>query len=389
MEIALLGFGTVGRSVYEMLTAARTPELEQIRIKKILVRRDIPGIERFAVRDFSYILLDPSIDTVVEVMGGYSPAYDYVKKALLCGKNVVTANKAMLARFYGEITELSEKSGAALLFEASCAGGIPWIKNLRKAKQTDRITRVGGILNGTANYILDLAQSEGLEPEAALMRAQMKGFAEADPSDDIDGIDTARKIAISANLAFDICISEASLLTAGIRNLSPVDIGFFKSRGLVCRLIAVAGKEPGGGVYAVTEPMLFKRSSPMASVPLNYNYAFLDGVSSGRLGFFGQGAGGPATANAIVQDLIEIAEGSAFKPVIKPFKIAPPPKKRYYIRAKRDIPALWDLPGERIKAEENEIILTTPVNAADVHALKDSAASADIFFASFAEDDFV
>jgi homoserine dehydrogenase len=386
MKIALLGFGTVGRSVYDTITRREAAELNEITIKRVLVRREFPEADAPFTRDFSDILNDPAIDTVVEAIGGQRPAYDYVSSALLAGKNAVTANKAMLCRFYRELSDASKNGGGTLLFEASCAGGIPWIKNLRRAKLADRITLVGGILNGTSNYILDLAQSESLDPGLALAQAQMKGFAEADPSDDIDGVDTARKIAISANLAFDVCLHEDQFPTAGIRRILPLDIKFFKDRGFVCRLAAVAGKS-ADGVFAVAEPMLFRRSSPMAAVSLNNNYVFLDGRATGRLGFFGQGAGGPATANAVVQDLLEISSGSDFMPKIRPFTLVQPPKRRYYIRAKGDFPGLGSLPGKRIEAGEYTYVLTEPVEAEAVHGLLKKASNGELFFASFAEDE--
>jgi homoserine dehydrogenase len=216
----------------------------------------------------------------------------------------------------------------------------------------------------------------------------MKGFAEADPSDDIDGVDTARKIAISANLAFDVCLREDQFRAAGIRRILPLDVSFFKDRGLVCRLAAIAGKS-ADGIYAVAEPMLFGRSSPMAAVSQNNNYVFLDGRATGRLGFYGQGAGGPATANAVVQDLLEICSGSDFMPEIKPFTLAEPPKRRYYIRARGNFPELGLLPGKHIISGEYTYILTPPVNAAEVHGLSDKVINGELFFASFAEDETV
>lgn len=386
MNIALLGLGTVGRSVYEILKKREIPELKEIEIKKVLVRKELAGFEAPVTRDFKDILHDPAIDTVVEAIGGFEPAYDYVSSALLAGKNVVTANKAMLCRYYGELAEASLKGGGTLLFEASCGGGIPWIRNLRRAKLADNITRIGGILNGTSNYILDLAQSGGMDPKLALAEAQMKGYAEADPSDDIDGIDTARKIAISANLAFNICISEENVLTAGIRGIRQNDIDLFKERGYVCRLAAIAEKN-AEGVCAITEPVLFKPSSPMAAVSLNNNYVFLDGSATGRLGFYGQGAGGPATANAVVQDLLEITNGSGFLPEILPCKIVPPPKRRYYIRAKGDFPELRALPGKRVDAGEYTYILTPPVDASSIHRLIKKVSDGDLFFAGFEDDE--
>ena len=198
MNIGLLGFGVVGGGVWELAQENRA-----LNVKKVLVRREAPSLGKAAVQDVEAILRDTDIDTVVEVLGGLHPAYEWICRALAAGKNVVTANKAVISAYYRELTALAHENGAALRCTAAVGGGIPWLVNLQRCRRVDTVTEVGGIMNGTTNFIMDAMARQGSDFPAVLQRAQELGYAEADPSADIDGDDIRRKLTISANIAFD------------------------------------------------------------------------------------------------------------------------------------------------------------------------------------------
>ena len=304
MNIALLGFGVVGSGVYEWCRGR-----EDLHVRRVLVRSEKPQIADIATHDFEDILHDDSIDIVAEVMGGLHPAYEYVTAALKVGKHVVTANKALIAAYYQELTELAKAQGKALLCTAAVGGGIPWLVNLARCKKLDTICRVGGIMNGTSNFIMDAMHKSPVSFPAILKQAQELGYAEADPSADIDGDDIRRKLAISANVAFDALIDEEAIPTFGIRTVTDGDIAAFqRRRGFVCKLLAAAqlSKE---GICAWIEPTLVESHALEAAVPQNFNLITYYGESIGRQSFFGQGAGRYPTAYNVVQDCIDILGG--------------------------------------------------------------------------------
>ena len=236
MNIGLLGFGVVGGGVLE-LTQGRG----DITVSRVLLRSPKPGLpEGLATYDFNDILCDERIDTVVEVMGGLHPAYEYVTAAMERGKNVVTANKALIAAYYRELTGLAKEKGVALRCTAAVGGGIPWLVNLARIKRLDTVCAVGGIMNGTTNFIMDAMHKAPVDFPAILKEAQELGYAEADPSADIDGDDIRRKLCISANIAFDAVLDETAIHTFGIRTVTASDIAAFKAHGFVCKLLAAA-----------------------------------------------------------------------------------------------------------------------------------------------------
>ena len=303
MNIALLGFGVVGSGVYEWCRSR-----EDLRVARVLVRSDKPQIAGIATRDFEDILRDGSIDIVAEVMGGLHPAYEYVTAALKAGKHVVTANKALIAAYYQELTELAKAQGKALLCTAAVGGGIPWLVNLARCKKLDTICRVGGIMNGTSNFIMDAMHKSPVSFSAILKQAQELGYAEADPSADIDGDDIRRKLVISANIAFDALLREEDIPMFGIRTVTDGDIKTFQSRGFACKLLAEAAQAEKG-VCAYIEPTLVAADALEAAVPANFNLITYYGESIGRQSFFGQGAGRYPTAYNVVQDCIDILGG--------------------------------------------------------------------------------
>ena len=304
MNIGLLGFGVVGGGVLE-LTQGRG----DITVSRVLLRSPKPGLpEGLATYDFNDILCDERIDTVVEVMGGLHPAYEYVTAAMERGKNVVTANKALIAAYYRELTGLAKEKGVALRCTAAVGGGIPWLVNLARIKRLDTVCAVGGIMNGTTNFIMDAMHKAPVDFPAILREAQALGYAEADPSADIDGDDIRRKLCISANIAFDAVLDETAIPTFGIRTVTAADIAAFKSHGFVCRLLAAA-EAAESGVCAYVEPTLVAAAELEAAVPANYNLISYTAEGVGRQSFFGQGAGRFPTAGNVVQDCLTILAG--------------------------------------------------------------------------------
>lgn len=304
MNIGLLGFGVVGGGVLE-LTQSRS----DIAVSRVLLRSPKAGLpEGLATYDFNDILTDNAIDTVVEVMGGLHPAYEYVTAAMERGKSVVTANKALIAAYYPELTALAKEKGVALRCTAAVGGGIPWLVNLARVKRLDTVGAVGGIMNGTTNFIMDAMHKSPVDFPAILKEAQDLGYAEADPSADIDGDDIRRKLCISANIAFDAVLEETAIPTFGIRTVTAEDIAAFKAHGFVCKLLAAA-ESTENGVCAYVEPTLVDAGEPEAAVPANYNLITYTAERVGRQSFFGQGAGRFPTASNVVQDCLTILSG--------------------------------------------------------------------------------
>jgi len=303
MKIALLGFGVVGKGAYDII--AKRNDMEVVRV---LVRRPIEEVAAISTTDINDIVADPAIDTVVEVMGGVHPAYEYISAALRAGKNVVTANKAVISACYRELTALAAEQGVALRCTAAVGGGIPWLINLERCRRIDTVTEVSGIMNGTTNYIMDAMHKDKVAFADILQTAQQLGYAEADPSADIDGDDIRRKLAISANIAFDALLDEQTIPMFGIRTVTDGDIAAFQTEGLVCKLIATARKTDGG-VAAWLEPTLVDSHTLEAAVPANYNLISFQSEYLGRQSYFGQGAGRYPTASNVVQDCLDILGG--------------------------------------------------------------------------------
>ena len=357
MKIGLLGFGVVGKGVYE-ITAGRT----DMQVTKVLCLEDISLPDAQSVKNFDEILNDSTIDTVVEAMGGLHPAYEFVRAAMEAGKNVVTSNKALIAHYYDELLPLANQKNVLLRCTAAVGGGIGWLSELERVRRVETISRVGGIMNGTCNYILDSMTSRDLTYADALRQAQELGYAEADPSTDIDGIDTWNKLIISANVAFGVSLDKSNIPAAGIRHITAGDISNFKAHGLTCKLIST-GKNNTGKFHAYVQPTLFPASEPESVVPTNYNLITLVGNTSGRQSFFGQGAGRYPTAYNVVQDLVDLTKGTGFySPYGKLVKVENNEKLRYYVRG-------GDLGFFDGKVEEtwNDAIVTKPIRVADIH----------------------
>ena len=307
MKIAILGYGTVGSGVYDIITNGKPQELKKIEVKRVFARsRDKMPL---ATDDINEIINDGEILVVVECLGGINPAYEFIKKSLENKKHVVTANKAVAAKYLDEFVELAEKNGVKFIFEASVGGGIPWLVNLERTRRVDEVKRVYGIFNGTSNFILDNMYRNNEEFESTLKTAQDLGYAEADPSADVDGGDVVNKIILSNALAFDIHV-DPNFPTYSMRNITKNDIDYLKQYDLAVKYIGETNVE--GGKYETSVMLsIFGKESQEAAVPLNNNIITLDGSFIGELKFYGQGAGKLPTGNAIVQDIVDISEGAS------------------------------------------------------------------------------
>ena len=278
INIGLLGVGTVGSGVLHVLEHNGGEIAKKagckIEIKKILVRNPQKAAElgkKYAVAgDFEDIVNDPDIDIVVELIGREHPAKEYIASALEHGKNVVTANKDVLAKYGRELFPLAELHNVDFMFEGAVGGGIPWLTNLERVKRLDTVCAVGGIMNGTTNFIMDAMHKAPVDFPAILKEAQDLGYAEADPSADIDGDDIRRKLCISANIAFDAALEETAIPTFGIRTVTAADIAAFRAHGFACKLLARA-ESTENGVCAYVEPTLVGAGDLEAAVPANFN----------------------------------------------------------------------------------------------------------------------
>ena len=305
MNIGLLGCGVVGGGILDFCAGR-----EDLTVTKVLVRRPRPDLGALAVTDIADIVNDKAIGIVAEVMGGLHPAYEYICAAMKAGKHVVTANKAVISAYYPELTGLARECGVSLRCTAAVGGGIPWLTNLERCKRLDSICELGGIMNGTTNFIMDAMHASPVSFPEILKQAQELGYAEADPSADIDGDDVRRKLTISANIAFDALVQEEDIPMFGIRTVTDGDIRAFKSHGFVCKLLATA-KATEGGVCAFIEPTLVDSHDLEAAVPKNFNLITYCGEKVGRHSFFGQGAGRYPTAFNAVEDCLDIVAGKS------------------------------------------------------------------------------
>ena len=322
-KIAILGFGVVGSGVAEVLTQNKSiiekKLAESIEIKYILDLRDFPD-SPFAdkvIHDFNIILDDPEISIVAEMMGGSHPAYDFSKACLLAGKNVVTSNKEVVSKFGTELLEIAKQNNVRYLFEASVGGGIPIIRPINNDLTANKITSIDGILNGTTNYILTQMNEHGTSFAEALKDAQSKGYAEADPTADIEGIDAARKICILSALSFGKCLCADTISRQGITQITADDFAIAKSLGYTIKLIGHS-EIIKSKIYADVAPRFIPLSNPLAHISDVYNGILVGANMLDNVLFYGKGAGKLPTASAVTADIIDIAEkmGTAACPTI-------------------------------------------------------------------------
>lgn len=314
INIAVLGYGTVGSGVVEVINTNQDSinrrAGDEIRIKYVLDLRDFPEdpVQEVLVHDYETIVNDPEVDIVVEVMGGLEPAHTFVKRALEAGKSVATSNKALVAKFGPELMDIARNKNINFLFEASCGGGIPIIRALNQSLTADQIDEVTGILNGTTNYMLTKMDMEGSRFESVLMEAQEKGYAEADPTADVEGYDACRKIAILSSLAYGKFLNYEKIHTEGITRITPEDMEYARTMGMSIKLLATSRKLSEDSYYAVVAPFLVGKNNPLYSVNDVYNGIFVHGNVLGDAMFYGSGAGKLPTASAVVADVVDEAK---------------------------------------------------------------------------------
>lgn len=314
VKLGILGLGTVGTGTVQLLQdrVGRHPLLQEIEIYRVGVRsldkpRAVELSTEVLTTDLEAIVNDPAVDIVVEVMGGLEPARSLILKALSNGKHVVTANKAAIARFGAEIFTTANQAGVYVMLEAAVGGGIPVIQPLKQSLSVNRINTVIGIVNGTTNYILTRMQTEGSNFNDVLADAQRLGYAEADPTADVDGLDAADKIAILASLGFGGRINLQDVYTEGIRQVSKTDIAYAEKLGFVIKLLAIAKRDtPSSQLSVRVHPTLVPKAHPLASINGVYNAILVEGEPIGQVMFFGPGAGAGATASAVTSDILNL-----------------------------------------------------------------------------------
>ena len=310
IKVAIVGYGTVGSGVVEVLTtnagiiAKRAGQ--EVGVKYVLDLRDFPGdpIQSKVVHDFQIILDDPEVDIVVETMGGTKPAYEFVKKALLAGKSVCTSNKELVAAYGAELVHLAKSKSVNFLFEASVGGGIPVIRPLNQSLTADKILKINGILNGTTNYILTKMAKEGSDFDVVLKEAQELGYAEKDPTADVEGYDACRKIAILTSLAYGKQVNYEEVYTEGITKITAEDFKYAEKLEAAIKIFGSSRKE-GGKLYAMVAPQMNRRDNPLFAVEGVFNAICVTGNMLGDVMFYGKGAGKEATASAVVSDVVD------------------------------------------------------------------------------------
>lgn len=373
LKIGLLGLGTVGRGVVEILRERESSLNARVGVafqisrvfdrswqKKQTVLGRIPATDN--VDD---VLRDPAVDVVVELIGGLDPAYDHVRRALEAGKHVVTANKALLARYGNELLSLAREKGVSIAFEAAVAGALPVVRNMRRSFVSDDITSIHAILNGTSNFILTRMREDDMEYAEALALAQERGFAEADPTFDVGGFDAAQKLAILAALAFDTSIAEDAVVVEGIETIRHKDLRFAAAMNRVIRPLAIARRNGYGRVSLRVHPAMLPADHPLAAVQEEKNAVMIESSNSGPAVIMGLGAGSRPTAAAVISDLVFIAGRAAGDPQIWLSGDAPPKMQmsfeyRFYLRFETA-----DRPG--VLAEIAQVLAAEQVSIASVH----------------------
>lgn len=381
MKIAILGYGVVGSGAYEVLTKYGYD------VKRVLDIRPHSELGEKLTSNYDDILNDDEIGVVAEAIGGLEPAHTFVVKALKAGKSVVSSNKHLICTYYEELHALAVENGVSLRFTSSVGGGIPWLYNLRRSVRCDSVSKIMGIMNGTTNFILDAMITDSREFDDVLKEAQALGYAEANPSADIDGLDTARKTAISSSIAFNTIIKEENVDVFSMRTIQKCDIDYItKKLGKTVRYLGFGIKNKDS-VSAFVEPTILSYCAPESNVCKNFNMITLFGESVGRLSFFGQGAGKYPTGNALAQDVIDILECPL------PVRFTPScdevdnseAKRAYYIRTKAHIEG--DVVVSMEKINGNNHIITKPVSVKKMHTLSAAILVSDSssFFAGIEE----
>lgn len=379
VKIAILGFGTVGSGVYEVVAknnrGISKRSGQEIKIQHILDLRDFPGhpLQNRFTKDYDKILNDDEVEIVVEVMGGLNPAYEYTKRALLAGKHVVTSNKELVATYGAELLNLAKAQNVNYMFEASVGGGIPIIRPLHHCLAGNEIDEIVGILNGTTNYILTQMINEGVSFEDALADAQAKGYAERNPDADVLGYDACRKIAILASLACHKNVDYKLIETEGITEIKLKDVNYVAKIDSVIKLLGIFKIEEDGTVYVRVSPAIINNDHPLANVTGVFNGILVKGNAIGDVVFYGQGAGKLPTASAVVGDIIDIARNlnrnnNLTWDVVEENFVGNylDMQNAYYVRLKADSDFKTKIASvfgecEYIDSDEGELVFVTPI----------------------------
>jgi len=348
LKVGMLGCGNVGSQIARLLVANKADlasrsgaqlELVKVAVKDIKAKRD--GIATSLLTDDPYsVVNDPEVDLIIEVIGGISPAKELILAAFKNGKSVVTANKALLAKEGAALYQAAGEANVDLYYEAAVAGAIPILRPLRESLVGDHVTRIMGIVNGTTNYILTKMDESGTAFADALKQAQELGFAEADPTADVEGIDASDKAAILAGLAFHSRVTDKDVYREGITKITATDVKVAKAMDMVIKLLAITELTASGEISVRVHPALISRTHPLASVRESFNAVFVEALSAGQMMFYGKGAGGEPTASAVLGDLVAIARHKVLGGIgpkesdYASLKIAPmgETKTRYLIR---------------------------------------------------------
>ena len=310
IQIAVLGYGTVGSGVVEVINTngARINQRigDELNIKYVLDMKDFPGdpVQEKIVHDFETIVSDEDVQIVVEVMGGIEPAYTFVKRCLQAGKSVATSNKALVAKHGAELLSIAAEHDINFLFEASVGGGIPIIRPLNSSLTADEIEEITGILNGTTNYMLSKMFYEGADYDTVLKEAQANGYAERNPEADVEGYDACRKIAILTSLAYGQQVDYEDIYTEGITKITAEDFKYAKALGAAIKIFGTSRKE-GNKLYAMVAPQMIQADNPLYAVNDVFNAICVTGNMLGDVMFYGKGAGKEATASAVVSDVVD------------------------------------------------------------------------------------
>lgn len=372
VNIAFLGFGTVGKGSYKILNEKKEQIKyiigEEVNVSKILKRNlsDVADYkENLFTTDFSEILEDDSIKLVVEMTGDLKASHKYITESLKAKKHVVTANKAVVSEYFEEFNQLSKQNDVLFLYEASVGGSIPIINNLITQSAINNLYRVRGILNGTSNYLLSKMYLENIDYEDVLKDAQKLGYAESNPYDDVEGIDALRKLTILSNISFKGIIKNDDILHHGIANIKEVDIRFFKEMGLKPKLIAESVNE-NGTISAVVEPVLLNTEDKMYSIDGVENAVEIFGENYSSLLFTGEGAGSLPTGNAIVSDILCSLKKATLKVNLSHIlKATQDLEGYYYIRAPKNLKLNIDLKEKKIM-DDYQILKTQKIKRQDV-----------------------
>lgn len=389
MKVSILGHGVVGKGVWEMLKSNPGYEIRNVLVKKGEKSAD------FMTESFDAVLADDS-DLVIECMGGIDPAFEFTSKCLEAGKSIISSNKALVAAHGIDLMNIALRKGKAFLFSAACGGAIPILQNLCLARRTDEILWAGGILNGTTNYILDSMDRRNMSFEDALAEAKALGYAEFDPTADISGLDTLRKIMLISMVAYDV-LPNSDYNIEGIQNVTALDFEVAKELGCTIRLVGKCGLAGSGRLYAYVQPVLCDKDSAYSGIRSNINLARYEGKNSGLMSFMGQGAGRYPTASAILRDVTSVSDGQRQMLTEKclvgfPYNNSKECERNYFIRLDSQSFAaqIGGIPVKRVICEREGYVFAV-TEAVTVKAMHDLAAElrrhgAKLFFAEKKED---